>query len=77
MLQSAYFLATIAADTADNEQHFAEIACAMIVADGHRWWGSDSKRKIDLVKAALLKRSDLPYYVTGCKVGAGWAGRGK
>ena len=30
--------------------------------------GSDSKLKIDLVKAALLKRSDLPYYVTGCKV---------
>ena len=35
--------------------------------------GSDSKLKIDLVKAALLKRSDLPYYVTGCKVGGGCA----
>ena len=25
MLQNAYFLAKIAADTAENEQHFAEI----------------------------------------------------
>ena len=30
MLQNAYFLATIGADTAENEQHFAEIFAGRI-----------------------------------------------
>ena len=46
MLQNAYFLAKIGADTAENEQHFAEIlpkttlrvqpGRGMMVADAHR-----------------------------------------
>ena len=33
MLQNAYFLAKIGADTAENEQHFAEILPVVRVAD--------------------------------------------
>ena len=33
MLQNAYFLAKIGADTAENEQHFAEI-CQPTLSDG-------------------------------------------
>ena len=37
MLQNAYFLAKIGADTAENEQHFAEILpIGRRVADRHR-----------------------------------------
>ena len=43
MLQNAYFLAKIGADTAENEQHFAEILPKIgnyptgLVCSG--WWG--------------------------------------
>ena len=32
MLQNAYFLAKIGADTAENEQHFAEIAVVLMLS---------------------------------------------
>ena len=32
MLQNAYFLAKIGADTAENEQHFAEIAARAVAS---------------------------------------------
>ena len=35
MLQNAYFLAKIGADTAENEQHFAEI-CQKLATTVHR-----------------------------------------
>ena len=36
MLQNAYLLAKIGADTAENEQHFAEILLTRAQAGGHR-----------------------------------------
>ena len=39
MLQNAYFLAKIGADTAENEQHFAEI---LPIWGSSRWAGAGS-----------------------------------
>ena len=36
MLQNAYFLAKIGADTAENEQHFAEI-CQKLATTRRNW----------------------------------------
>ena len=38
MLQNAYFLAKIGADTAENEQHFAEILPTDALDAGARGW---------------------------------------
>ena len=45
MLQNAYFLAKIGADTAKNEQHFAEIfpKTASVAA---RWIGRRARRRL-------------------------------
>ena len=40
MLQNAYFLAKIGADTAENEQHFAEICLAAMAYDPGRAIGA-------------------------------------
>ena len=39
MLQNAYFLAKIGADTAENEQHFAEILPKIGNYPTGPWWG--------------------------------------
>ena len=39
MLQNAYFLAKIGADTAENEQHFAEICQKLATTLRVRWAG--------------------------------------
>ena len=50
MLQSAYFLAKIGADTAENEQHFAEI-----LPIGRRAAGADRRL------ASRMGAVDLPH----------------
>ena len=48
MLQNAYFLAKIGADTAENEQHFAEILpIGRRVADGESGSDADESRLPD------------------------------
>ena len=42
MLQNAYFLAKIGADTAENEQHFAEIWCKKLATTRRRMHAMDS-----------------------------------
>ena len=37
MLQNAYFVAKIGADTAENEQHFAEMLLVFVGACRHSW----------------------------------------
>jgi len=37
MLQNAYFLAKIGADTAENEQHFAEIDAVAVIIGAEGW----------------------------------------
>ena len=50
MLQNAYLLAKIGADTAENEQHFAEILPKISVSDGR---GEPDRRQVRDPKVAL------------------------
>ena len=77
MLQNAYFLAKIGADTAENEQHFAEILpIGRRVADH----GPTDRRR---VRAAVLPDAEAPAGQEphhrrrrlGLRAGA-WRGRG-
>ena len=69
MLQNAYFLAKIGADTAENEQHFAEILPKI----GNYPTGPDRLLGIAGVQAFLLPPSSpqvpkLPFPVTATSV---------
>ena len=63
MLQKAYFLAKIGADTAENEQHFAEIcqklaAASPTLAETLDYWtsGRSSREILELKLIELIRR---------------------
>ena len=58
MLQNAYFLAKIGADTAENEQHFAEI-----LPIGRRVAEPDRSRRADALAALSARRRRSPLWV--------------
>ena len=68
MLQNAYLLAKIGADTAENEQHFAEILpIGRRVADGSRrtgGGGSHARRPLPRSPFCFLRRRLLGYSMT-------------
>ena len=78
MLQNAYFLAKIGADTAENEQHFAEILpigrrvadrCPLDLREALGLRGGHGRR---LLRRLLPLRPGRPRFLKlGCKEGCG------
>ena len=68
MLQNAYFLAKIGADTAENEQHFAE----KLPKIGNYPTGPSGAEGADREAAgrAILRRDQLKPSISSAKVGA-------
>ena len=59
MLQNAYLLAKVGADTSENEQHFAEICQKLAAARGQ---GSARRRQDPLRRPELLKFSPFFFF---------------
>ena len=74
MLQNAYFLAKIGADTAENEQHFAEICQKLATTPRVHYPPGAEYHAPDAAPAAPT--SALPPEVPGCAA-AGARGAGK